>query len=205
MKSIKKRDLEIKLEDVPPHSDPKAELEQYSTPATIAADILFDSLLSGDIYGERVADLGCGTGIFAIGAAYLGADVVHAVDIDQGAIDEAIETAEGWGVRDRIEFSCMDVEGFQQEVDTVMMNPPFGSQKKGADTPFLEKAFQIADRVYSLHNARTIEFLERFIREHDFEVRREKRYKFEIDNIYEFHTKTKKEFEVVLFVLEKER
>ncbi|HEV8361491.1 MAG TPA: 50S ribosomal protein L11 methyltransferase, partial [Candidatus Thermoplasmatota archaeon] len=61
------------LQKVPPHPAPKAELEQYQTPAPIAADLVYRALAAGDVAGKRVLDLGCGTGILAIGAALVGA------------------------------------------------------------------------------------------------------------------------------------
>ncbi|XP_048442317.1 rRNA N6-adenosine-methyltransferase METTL5-like isoform X2 [Pyrus x bretschneideri] len=41
-------------------------------------------------------------------------------------------------------------------VDTVVMNPPFGTRKKGADMDFLSVALKIATQaVYSLHKTST--------------------------------------------------
>lgn len=43
-------------------------------------------------------------------------------------------------------------------VDTVVMNPPFGTRKKGADMEFLSAAMKVASRaVYSLHKTSTRE------------------------------------------------
>ncbi|MGM0510257.1 MAG: METTL5 family protein [Thermoplasmatota archaeon] len=203
MKSIKKKDLEIKLEEIPPHPDPKPDLEQYSTPAEIAADILFQATVSGDIYGRRVGDFGCGTGIFSLGAAYIGAEKVFAFDVDQGALDIAEDIADRWDLDDKVEFSCMDISQFEEDVDTVIMNPPFGSQKKGADLPFLDKAFERSQKIYSLHNVNTTDFLRKYVQDRPFRIGWEKRYMFEMDNIFEFHTKSKKEIEIILLVMEK--
>ena len=41
MKISKKKHLEMILEKVPNHPNPKVGLEQYSTPATIAADLVW--------------------------------------------------------------------------------------------------------------------------------------------------------------------
>ena len=65
---MKKRDLEIMLESVTKFKDPDPFLEQYHTPSVIASDILFTAYSESDIQGRKVNDLGCGTGIFAIGA-----------------------------------------------------------------------------------------------------------------------------------------
>lgn len=51
------------LQSIPPHIKPKVELEQYTTPAKIAADLLWNAHALGDIEGLKVVDLACGTGI----------------------------------------------------------------------------------------------------------------------------------------------
>ena len=76
---MKQKKLEIFLQQVPPHPAPIPHLEQYITPATIAADILFTAFHLQDIKKRHLADYGCGTGIFAIGAGLLGANKVYAL------------------------------------------------------------------------------------------------------------------------------
>ena len=83
---MKKKDLEIILQKLPPHPAPLVKLEQYATPAIIAADIVFNAYLEEDIADKVVLDLGCGTGIFAIGAGLLGAREVIGVDLDGTAL-----------------------------------------------------------------------------------------------------------------------
>ena len=56
MPQMRQRDLEIKLQKLTGFESPKAYLEQYMTPATIAADILFRALANGDVHD---AHYGC--------------------------------------------------------------------------------------------------------------------------------------------------
>ena len=70
---MKQRQLEILLQKVPKPTTPVPQLEQYMTPAPIAADIIFTAYLWGDIENKTVVDLGCGTGIFSVGAVLAGA------------------------------------------------------------------------------------------------------------------------------------
>lgn len=49
----KKRQLEMALQDIPPHQNPKINLEQYSTPSVIAADVLWNAYSIGDIEGMK--------------------------------------------------------------------------------------------------------------------------------------------------------
>ncbi|MFO8110054.1 MAG: METTL5 family protein [Thermoplasmata archaeon] len=201
--SLRKKDLEIWLEHIPPHKNPDPRLEQYSTPATVAADILFTAYTFDDIYQKKIADLGCGTGIFAIGAAYIGAEKAYGVDIDDDSISSAKKTADKLGLSERCQFTVSPIETFNQKADTVIMNPPFGSQSKGADIPFLENAFQVAPRVYTLHNAKGEEYVRGHIQGSGYRILGEKRYMFPVNRTFSFHRKKRKEFETVLLICER--
>jgi len=205
MIGIKKKDLEIKLEAIPDHPNPKANLEQYTTPSPIASDVLFMAYSNGHIKGKKIADLGCGTGIFSIGSGYLGAESVEAIDIDEKAVCVAKREVKEWSLSDIINFKVGDIKEFRIEVDTVIMNPPFGSQNKGADLPFLKKAFEISSVVYTIHNAETREFLENFINGRGHSLFWEKKYMFEIGNMFEFHKKERKSFEVISYGINVQR
>ena len=194
---MKKKDLEMSLQKVKPFDRPKADLEQYVTPATIAADMLFSAYVQGDIADRTVLDLGCGTGMLAIGAWLLGAKEVVGVDIDDAALQVAEQNSRDIGADVRLLH--MNASDFHEKVDTVVMNPPFGAQRRHADRPFLEKALESATIVYSLHLAETQEFVERLIRSNGAIGEVQKRYKFEIPHTFAFHKKAKKDVEVILF------
>lgn len=196
---MKKKDLEMLLQTIPPFDRPKASLEQYSTPSIIASDVVFMAYAEGDIADRVVADLGCGTGILAIGASKLGAKRVIGVDLDENALTQAEANAKFIGVE--IDFFNLDVSEFEEKVDTVIMNPPFGSQKRNADRPFLDTAMTVADAVYSIHMSDTVDFLAKYVSDRGFYVDYQKRYKFEIPHMFSFHTKAKKCFDVSLLCL----
>ncbi len=157
---MKKKQLEIILEQVEGFSAPSASLEQYATPATIAAELLYLAFMKGDLQ-DVVYDLGCGTGILAIGAALLGATDVIGFDMDESAIKTAQQNAQQLNVD--VEFISTPIEDVNGRANTVVMNPPFGAQVKGSDRPFLTKALEVADMVYSIHNSGSYEFIKRFI------------------------------------------
>ncbi len=198
-KAIKKKDLEIVLEEIPPHPKPKARLEQYVTSASVAADILFLAYSRGDIQSKIVLDLGCGTGIFTLGACLLQAAYIHAVDLDEDALKKAKKIAQKWGC-ENITFYHQDINDFDKKGDTVLMNPPFGSQKKGADRPFLKKAVDTAPNIYSLHNSKSVDFVKSFLQDLGYKIEGEKRYMLEIDRQFNFHSKPKKYFEAMLLI-----
>ena len=93
--------------------------------------------------GERVLELGCGTGLLAIAAAKLGAGRVVAVDLDGQALDAAVKNAERNGLSDRIEVragswyeAVRDGERFDVIIATPPQTPgprPFGPRYGGAD------------------------------------------------------------------------
>lgn len=206
---MKKRTLEIMLSSVEAPENPSAPLEQYSTPSNIAADILYLAYSMGDIEGKRIADLGCGGGIFSIGASLLGADSVIGVDADESSLKKAGENVGrfpdllSYMKENRLRFLPMDVREFGMQADTVLMNPPFGSQTRGADRPFLEAAINSAQTVYSLHNATTEEFVTKKAEEMGAEVTAMKNYKFPIPFMFKFHRKEKTEIDVTMFRMER--
>lgn len=199
MKKItKKKHLEMAIQKVPKHPNPKVDLEQYSTPATIAADLLWNAYSLGDIADKKVMDLGCGTGIFAIASKLLGAASAIGVDIDRDSIDLASSYCGD------VDFICSDICDLENDfdVDTIFQNPPFGSQKnakKGADLKFISKAVELSPKVlYSFHMASTEEFLIIYFEKNDLEITHIFRYNFPIPKIYEFHTRESANVEVIV-------
>ena len=201
MVALKKKDLEMALQRVRPFELPNPTDEQYPTPARIAADMLFLAYSQGDIAGLRVADLGCGTGMLGIAAALLGAGQVVGVDKDQKALDVAEGNIRSVGVEMRLVHG--DVSELKEKVDTVVMNPPFGSQRRHADRPFLEKAMELSEVSYSLHNAGTEDFLLRLVSSAGRAAGVLKRYKLEIPHTFAFHNKAKRDVEVLLLRIQK--
>jgi putative methylase len=195
---VKKSELEIILSRCPRFPEPDASLEQYQTPAWIAAEMLNTACLRGDIEGMVVADLGCGTGIFAVGSALLGAKRVIAVDIDA----KALELAKGWAVRLglEIEFLNKDIKGLGSRVDTAISNPPFGVQTPHADRAFIDWAVTHARESYMLHYAPTERFVRERVAELGGEVLAVQRYKCALPHGFPFHRKEKKDIEMVLVI-----
>ena len=104
---MKLRHLEMTLQRISGYAHPRAVLEQYQTPAPLAARLLYHALMKGDIEGKTVCDLGCGTGVLAIGASLLGAGYVKGIDSDPDAVRRAEENAAQHDVH--VEFIVADV------------------------------------------------------------------------------------------------
>ena len=202
----KKRHLEMMLQEIPPHKSPKVHLEQYTTPSNIASDILWNAYSFGDIEDKKVVDLGCGTGIFAIGAALLGAREVIGVDIDPEAVEIARIQASKMGIDDKAEFISKNIQDFTGIADTVIQNPPFGAQKakrKEADRIFMTKAMEIAPVVYSFHIMETESFVEKFFNKLEGYITHKFCYSFPIPCTYHFHEKEKINIDVIVLRIQK--
>ncbi len=200
---MKKKEFEMVLQKIESPAKTKANLEQYMTPAKIASDILWKAYHKGDIAGKFVIDLGCGTGIFSIGASLLKAKKVIGVDIDKNLIEIAKKEAKKFGLK--IKFFSMDIENFCEKGDVVIMNPPFGAQysNRKADKKFLMKAMDVANTIYSIHLKDSIPFIKKFVKlPWNFYVLEE--YKFPIKATMPFHEKKVKYYNVVAINLRKE-
>jgi putative methylase len=201
----KKRQLEMALQDIPPHQNPKVDLEQYSTPSVIAADVLWNAYSIGDLEGMKVVDLGCGTGIFTIGSSMMGARESVGIDVDNEAVSIAEAQALKIGVQDKVRFVTSDIRDFSESADTVIQNPPFGAQKakrNEADRLFMVKALEIAPVVYSFHIHETEDFVTNFFKKEGANVSHVFHYTFPIPRTYDFHRKDKVNVKVVLLRVE---
>ncbi len=200
----RKKQLEIILQKLGAHPKPRADLEQYMTPGDIAAAMLHLAHARGDIEGKAVCDLGCGTGRLAIGAALLGAERVTGVDVDSIALEVAAENARAAGVD--IKLVKSDVAKFKARgIDTVMQNPPFGVQRKGADMVFLRKAIKLAKVVYSLHKStpENRAFISARVKETGARITDVVELEFHIPRQFKFHTREVYRFKVDMYRIER--
>lgn len=198
---MKRKELEMALQRVPPFEDPDPSLEQYPTPATIAADMVYAAYANGDVEGMKVIDLGCGPGILSVGAWLMGAGMVVGFDRSEKALSVARAYAGYIGAP--IDYRLSDVSDVSEGADTVIMNPPFGSQRRNADRPFLEKAMECAERVYSIHMANTVDFVNGFAEEHGRRVSWSREYDYVIPHTFAFHSKAKKAVRVAVVLIER--
>ena len=191
---MKQRKLEMLLEEIEGFSDPELELEQYQTPSPLAAEIMHFAYMQGDL-DDSVQDLGCGTGILAIGAKILGARTVVGYDMDPKALEVANINARKLGVE--IDFVFSDIADIEGHVKTTVMNPPFGARVKGRDRPFLSSALRTSEVIYSIHNRGSLAFIQKFIKPaiitHSYVA------KFPIKRIFDFHKKEREVIEVEIY------
>ena len=195
---IRKRDLTIKLQQIIPHPEPQVALEQYTIPADLAAHILFQACyVYGDIENKSVADLGTGTGRLAFGASMLGAGYVVGIDLDPINLGVASRNAKLLGIH--ADWVCGVIECLRGKVDTVLMNPPFGTKQPHADIHFLQIALAFGTTVYSIHKSSTREYLTRWLRGRANKTERILSTRMEIPHQFAFHTKRSRKVAVDVF------
>lgn len=162
------RDLEGLLQSVPAFDAPKAKLEQYPTGAHLASRMLFTIHSTyDDLQDALVADLGVGCGVLSIGCVAMGAGACVGFDIDPDALQAAQQNAAEFELDPSLELVQCNVaaendsdegdagdegedEGersvfpWRGAVDTVVMNPPFGTKNNaGIDMAFLRRAISV--------------------------------------------------------------
>ncbi|MFC6835922.1 METTL5 family protein [Halomarina ordinaria] len=199
-----RRTLERALEAVAGFDDPRVELEQYPTPAPLAAHLVHLAGLRGDL--DTVLDLGCGTGMLAFGAALAGAHRVVGVDCDPEALAVARDNATrldcgsvAWVLGDATRPPCCPGDAV-----TVLTNPPFGAQRgnRHADRAFLASASDLATVSYSIHNAGSRAFVESFVADAGGTVTDAFAAEFDLDRQFDFHTEARRTIETEVYRVE---
>jgi putative methylase len=190
---MKKPELAILLSKLNGFSKPKLKQEQYATDSQSASDILWHAFLLGDINKKTIADLGCGTGILGLGALLLGAEKCIFVDSDKDAVKTAgenlklLEKETGKKLSDRAEFVISDISEFDNNINTVLQNPPFGTKEEHVDRIFLEKAIETAKVIYSFHKTSTLSYISRFVKGLNAKITHFFRYNLPLKQTMDFH------------------
>ncbi len=185
------------MESLDPLPHPALSAEQYPTPAGIAAEVVYIAHAKGDVAGRAAVDLGCGNGVLAIAAKLLGANRVVGVDSDPAALDVARRNAERTQVD--VDWRLADVQAIHEPFETVFMNPPFGSQRRHADRPFLDAALAWGRVVYTFLNAKTEAYVRRRIESASGRITDRLAFAFPIRRTFDFHREELRRIDVVLF------
>ncbi|EGF98691.1 uncharacterized protein MELLADRAFT_113336 [Melampsora larici-populina 98AG31] len=144
---MKLKSLETFLQSLEGFRTPKVELEQYVTSAHLASRMIFTAHNNfNQILNKSILDLGSGTGLLSIACSYLDLSNPNFLNQLKSSIPKSIKP------------TSLDPLLF----DTVVMNPPFGTKRKGIDMVFLEIACQLAkSEIYSLHKSSTRDYIQR--------------------------------------------
>lgn len=197
--------LERALSVVSGFEEPTPDLEQYPTPAEIAAHIVHLAAVNGDL-DRTVVDLGTGTGMLALGGALSGAPRVVGLDCDRHALARARENTQRVAPPTKPEWVCGDatVPPLAVENATVVMNPPFGAQRgnEHADRAFLETTADIASVSYSIHNAGSRSFVAAFADDHGASLTHAFAVDLDLPRQFDFHTAERRTIDAETYRIE---
>jgi len=194
--------LAVALSRLEVFSEPKVRVEQYVMDAEIGAEVLWNAHMKGDIRKVSV-DLGCGTGILGLGLLLLGNVKVFLVDADEDALKIAKanyrKIKSEFNVPGEAIFVHKDIKNFDEKVNLVVQNPPFGIKTKHADKVFLEKAFEICNLVYSFHKSESKSFISKFSMENNFKISDVWDFNFPLKATQRYHTRKIRRIKVSCF------
>ena len=204
---VTKKGLAILLSQLKRYEKASTKLEQYVTDSEIASDVLWQAFMQGDIQDKIIADLGSGTGILGLGCLVLGAKKVYFVEIDNFAVKIAkqnLKIVEDLAeINGKAIFLNKNIEDFNENVDVVIENPPFGTKQKHIDKKFLEKAFSISKKTYSFHKLTSKRFIDAISKDYGFKVKEILEFSFPLKQTMKFHKKQIKRIKTGCWRLDK--
>jgi len=191
---MRPKHLAIRLSKLTPHPCKDVTLEQYATEGDLAAYWMLAVDQLDDFEGKVVADLGAGNGILGIGALLLGARRVVFVETDGDALEVLRSNVASLehDLADRVDIVAARVgldDLPMDNVDLVVMNPPWGVQRERADRPFLEAAFTSAGRAVHLLHSDRASHVEAVAASHKWEAEAVLRTEFRLPPTYKHHAK----------------
>lgn len=192
--AMRLKELTIELSRVEDFGRMSVGLEQYMTPPDVAASManIMHSTYN-DIEGKSIVDMCCGTGMLSFACGHFSPAYVLGIDLCPMALETFKRNNALFGVNADVLRSSVDDLTFVSGVfDTAVVNPPFGTKIKHADTRAIDKALELCSVVYSLHKSSTREYITK--RYAGAEVLA--RIRYELPRRHEFHRKDKKTIDV---------
>ena len=198
-----KKELAVFLSKLKPFESPDADLEQYPTDSEVAASVLWNAYMDGEIEEVRIADFGCGTGILGIGALALGAKHVTFVELDPRVFPTLMANLYMLEEMTDTKYSNYTiVEGniaiYDRPVELILQNPPFGTRMEHADMMFLQKAIKLAPIVYSMHKTSTLEHIRKKVEEFNGTIASEEKFDFPLKQTMKHHDSRIKRIDVTV-------
>lgn len=203
---LTKSKIAIVLSKLKVFDNPKLMSEQYPTDSEIASNILYEAACAQLIQDQVIADFGAGTGILGICCLLMGAKKVYFIERDVEAfktLKENIVTI----LKDhkidesQIELINDNIENFNQSVDLIIQNPPFGTKIKHADRVFLEKAYLHTNYIITLNKSTSTKFIESISKDNDFTLQEEIKYDLPLKAVHSFHKRKIQRIEVSAYFI----
>ncbi len=169
---MKLKQLESALSCIQPFQKPKIEYEQYPTSPHIASHMIYTAQeVFEDIQDNIILDLGVGCGMLSVASCLMDSGWNIGIDIDADALKQTQENMQRaqveidlfqGNIQQLLPRDAFDKQSFRKSflktnVDTIIMNPPFGTKTQpGIDLVFLQAATEWSDfSIYSLHKSST--------------------------------------------------
>ncbi len=195
-----KKQLEIELSKIiDDFKEPKIKFEQYMTPPEIAAFMIHYAWMKGEIENKKIIDIGAGTGMLGIGAAFLGGNVTM-IEIDKDAYEILKNNVAKTDHEIRlINKNIFDFD-FDEEYDTALINPPFGIKSKNKDMDFIVKASKISKHIFSIHDGSesNINNIKSLFEKHNLKIIESLMMDFSLKSTYPWHEEKNKILKVML-------
>ena len=195
-----KKQLEIELSKIiDDFKEPKIKFEQYMTPPEIAAFMIHYAWMKGEIENKKIIDIGAGSGMLGIGAAFLGGNVTM-IEIDKDAFEilknNVAKTDHEIGL---INKNIFDYD-FDEEYDTALINPPFGIKSENKDMDFIVEASKISKHIFSLHDGSesNINNIKSLFEKNNLEIMESLMMDFNLKSTYPWHEEKNKILKVML-------
>ncbi len=114
--------------------------ESASTTATILK-------VMGDFTGQKVLDMGCGTGVLGVLAGFRGAERVVMADVNDAAVENARSNVEKHQLGGRCQVLCSDLFSAvgSETFDVILFNMPFLYAENSVDEVDLTAPTHLAD------------------------------------------------------------
>ncbi len=189
------------LEEISEFNQPKVKLEQYSLPNEIIAFVLLIS--KKDLINRNVVDLGCGTGRLSLPIVKFFSKRVLGVDSDVFSTKQMFKAMKKVKLRADILISSVEfieTNNWRKLFLTTVMNPPFGTKRRGIDQVFLKKALLFSDTVISIHKSskESRRLWKNMATSFNKKLSILATFEFDIKRTFQFHTQDKYSVEVDL-------
>ena len=195
-----KKQLEIELSKIiDDFKEPKIKFEQYMTPPEVAAFMIHYAWMKGEIENKKIIDIGAGTGMLGIGAAFLGGNVTM-IEIDKDAFEILKNNVAKTDHEIRlINKNIFDFD-FDEEYDTALINPPFGIKSENKDMDFIVEASKISKHIFSLHDGSesNINNIKSLFEKNNLEIMESLMMDFNLKSTYPWHEEKNKILKVML-------
>ncbi|MFX0013619.1 MAG: METTL5 family protein [Promethearchaeota archaeon] len=170
----------------------KIELEQYTLPAQLIAFILV--YVENDLMNQKIVEFGSGTGRISLPLVKFFSKYLLCVDVDSETMYglKALlksQKLEAELLISAIEF--LETYSWKNAFEVTIMNPPFGTKRKGIDIVFLEKALIFSKKVISIHksNRESRKLIKRVSQKYDKSCEILATLEFPIPPLFVFHKK----------------